>query len=552
MNLSDRGLELRFDGVSLGLSARRIWEHTALRQANPFRPITPRAPIQPEKYIDVIDACRSGTTLLGVTLDRLMAWRRLGLSPERCEQLLDHVESHGAQLWIQSVEQILLEFSRQRGARNVPAPFLPQDDDSPFGVQGLNCALLNWLNEHRTEKAGADQWLRRIENLRAKGLRAEEFEVNNVDQALSRQLGETIDGGKIIEALAYKNLELSILPMLRYSGRHVRFTSVPRDAVIKRIKPKLKRKLQTRPQWRDPVMGYWIDVIDWDDLLGQQRGWMAFTVRGQPVTSGAHPHGLCESPEDAMALADGHASKIMPKMSTCGRWSDDRPTGGEQYREWLVTLPYHPQSYLSGHFEHRNILLHVRCDIRESDSGDRVLVLQEIQSDWAQNARRPPPRDSILYETVPQPPWLKEWPALALKLMLLHAARSDVTGLAWTPGNVQAERWGGLGEEGLIDLYDRTLPKELNRLLRPHKKQCETVDVYQPVNFSIEPADSGYVVKDENGGSLGTAESWPDVHKLLPDGAHEVLTTMHGVRLDDELREKILGEGFYAWGMGIG
>jgi len=31
---------------------------------------------------------------------------------------------------------------------------------------------------------------------------------------------------------------------------------------------------------------------------------------------------------------------------------------------------------------------HVRCDMRDGPEGDRVLVLHEVQSDWAQQARR--------------------------------------------------------------------------------------------------------------------------------------------------------------------
>ena len=278
---------------------------------------------------------------------------------------------------------------------------------------------------------------------------------------------------------------------------------------------------------------------------------MAFTHRGQPIVSHDKPSGLHNTHEEAQSLANSHAQKVFPKLTAKGRWSHLRLTGGEQYREWLVTLPYYAPSYFSSHFAHRNVLLHVRCDMREDANGGRVLVLHEVQSDWAQQARRALRAGNIASEPMPIPPWLQEWPALALKLMLLHAAQQGAVALAWTQGDVQVERYYGLGKTGLLELYDRTLPAEAARILRPYGKQCERIEVFLPVNFYIEPADIGYKVLDENGALLGTATTWEEAQKLLPDGAHEILKPMHGIRLDEALRGALLRNGFYAWGAGI-
>ncbi len=252
-----------------------------------------------------------------------------------------------------------------------------------------------------------------------------------------------------------------------------------------------------------------------------------------------------------MELANNHAHKLFPKLTAKGQWAAYRLTGGEHYREWLVTLPHYAPCYFSNHFRHRNILLHVRCDLREGADGEKVVLLQEVQSDWAQHARRTLQTDASPSQTIPVPPWLHEWPALALKLMLLHAAHQGVDALAWTPGAVQLNRYEGRGAKGLLELYDRTLPTEAARLLRPYGKNCESIDVFQPVNFYIEPADVGYEVWDENGELLGTAATWKQAQSLLPDGAHEVLIPMHGVRLDEAQRQALIAKGFYAWGTGI-
>ncbi len=99
-----------------------------------------------------------------------------------------------------------------------------------------------------------------------------------------------------------------------------------------------------------------------------------------------------------------------------------------------------------------------------------------------------------------------------------------------------------------MELYDRTLVSEANRLLRAYEGRCETVDVYVPANFHVKPADAGYEVFDGAMTRLGRAGSWADVQDLLPDGAHELLTPMHGVRLGSDLRQELIRDGFCAWG----
>jgi hypothetical protein len=543
-------MQLCFGGAHLGLSARRIWEHVALRQVNPFTPVRPNAPVRAEDFVDVIRVETEHTRLTGTTLAEFMAGDVGELAAGSVEQLRANVARPGTQRWLVHVKRSIQTHNQRLSTRNLPAPFLPPGSAYPLGVPGLRYALASWLKDRANEKATGAEWLRRIHNLKGKGLRREELDASGVEPILARQGNQTLTAGNLAAALSYSDWRLSVLPALKYSSEHLRFSSIGETDSIKRVKPKLPRGLESRPLWRDPVLGYWIDVIDWDDLLGEHRGWMAFTCRGEPVTSHDRPGGLCESPEAAVKLANRHAGRVMPKVSTRGRWSSYRLNGGADYREWLVTVPYFRAGYFSGHFEHRNVLLHVRADIRETELDERILVLQEVQSDWAQQARRRT-RSERASGRVPEPPWMKEWPALALKLMLLHVAHHGLDGLVWTPGSVQKTRYGKYARQGLIDLYDRTLPRELNRLLRPHAKQCGRLEVYHPVDFRIEPWVSGYLVSDKEGRQLGVADTWADVQRLLPDGALERLRGMHGVRLDQEDRASILNDGFFAWGMGI-
>lgn len=551
MTLLGEQWELRFDGCALVLSARRLWEHTELGQVNPFPPITLAGADQPQAYVDIVDGSDPVAALTGLTLADLLAGKHGGVSEALVRELLLHADRAPARRWLAGVGDQLRQFSQQRARRNVPEPFLPVDTASALWVRGLHCALPEWLKAHGTERASMAQWVGRLGNLASKGLRADEMVFSGLSEWLLDETGKAVTGDAILGCLSYDALRLSIVPVIGPAGSQLEFEKVPANATVKRIKPKIKAGLVSHPQWRDRVLGYWVDVVEWADLLSWQQGWMAFTHRGQPIVTHRKPSGLCATHAQAQALANSHAEKVFPKLTAKGHWSRLRQTGGKKYREWLVTLPHYPPSFFSSHFEHRNVLLHVRCDMREGPEGDRVLVLHEVQSDWAQQARRALASEAAAADLIPVPPWLQEWPALALKLMLLHAAQQGAIALAWTPGKVQVERYPGLGEAGLLGLYDRTLPAEATRLLRPYGRKCETVELFQPVNFYIEPADIGYEVFDDEKQLVGEAASWEEAQALLPDGAHEVLKPMHGVRLDADLRHRLLANGFYAWGGGI-
>ena len=209
-------------------------------------------------------------------------------------------------------------------------------------------------------------------------------------------------------------------------------------------------------------------------------------------------------------------------------------------------MPLFPGTFLSDHFDARNVLAHVRCDLREGADGERVLMLHELQSDWMQSARRGLREQENGADG--RYPFLREWSAPALKLMLLHAARLGVDAIGWTRGAHQAHRYRGRGAEGLKELYDRTLPREAGRMLKPFGLACETLEVYVPDNFRIRRIEGGYEVRSMEGAVLGVAASFQEARDLLPDGAHERLYAVHGVRLSQAARAAILEQGFPAWG----
>ena len=139
-------------------------------------------------------------------------------------------------------------------------------------------------------------------------------------------------------------------------------------------------------------------------------------------------------------------------------------------------------NFISSHFEEPNILAHVRFNTRTDADGNKVLFLEELQSDWAQKGRKEgfkgdekPVLDNGVYKiqkkdgtfikntsfenkedaqkyinenrygisSVPDMPFKQtdQWVKLALRRMIQYAAENGYDKIAWTTGEQQAARY---------------------------------------------------------------------------------------------------------------
>ena len=168
--------------------------------------------------------------------------------------------------------------------------------------------------------------------------------------------------------------------------------------------------------------------------------------------------------------------------------------GGHNYREMLLHLPIdrmHPENnFKSSHFGVPNILAHMRLKDRRGPNGEKLLHLEELQSDWHQQGREkgygPKMEKSVeayymtkdgqripvgfgktkeeaeanidvgwknlvdikydnierkIGEGVPDAPFKKNWEEMALKRLIHHAAENNYDGIVVTPGAEQADRY---------------------------------------------------------------------------------------------------------------
>lgn len=140
-------------------------------------------------------------------------------------------------------------------------------------------------------------------------------------------------------------------------------------------------------------------------------------------------------------------------------------------------------SYKSGHWSEPNVLAHVRFNDRTNDEGDKVLFIEEVQSDWHQEGRQKGYKgdsgkikaqlakeynlptnadewslsvlkragvpedmqqewyDAVMRGKVPDAPFKTTWHEFVLKRMVRYAAENGYDRIAWTTGEQQAERY---------------------------------------------------------------------------------------------------------------
>ena len=554
--LNPENLEVHFNGCIFGVSARRFFEHLTLGQVNPFAP-TAASVRSLRDVAEVVDLVRfeHGWTfsLTGLTLASL---ERKGPADPVLEGKIRAVRRGAAQPDVRAllgeVMAAAMRHAARRAARNAPARFLAAAGvDDRFGVPGLYSRLAVALADRASDKAPAKQWQGTLDNLSRKGLRSEELQRSGIVAFLEARAGDNalISGGALLQAVDFSALRISVIANISEARTQLRFEEVPERELPKiRGEKRPQAGQQRKLHLFDRSLGYRIEEVGHPALWGMDRHWQAVTFNGSVLRHRHTRRVIFESRDEAVARAQEHAREVLPKLLASERWVDWSWTGGADYREWLVTLPFYPGSFVENHFGVRNVLVHVRCDVREGVDGERVLLLHEVQSDWMQLIRRNIQRygKGLMFDALT--PFLQEWPALALKLMLLHAAQLGADAVGWTTGAQQSHRYRGGGREGLLELYDRTLPREAARMLKPFGLECRRLEVYVPDNFGIRHTEAGYEVRTAEGKLLGVAASFSEARALMPDGAHERLYGVHGVRMDEGAREAILKAGFAAWG----
>lgn len=96
------------------------------------------------------------------------------------------------------------------------------------------------------------------------------------------------------------------------------------------------------------------------------------------------------------------------------------------------------ETFVGSHFPtEENVLAWVRVNDRIGPNGEKILFIEEIQSDWHQRGRK----HGYDKGGVPDAPFKNTWHEMSFRRVVEMAAREGYDQVSWTPGEVQADRY---------------------------------------------------------------------------------------------------------------
>jgi len=399
-------------------------------------------------------------------------------SNDEKSELLSWVAQQPQKIRIENARRRLVDHQTQLSSKHNSSP------------QFLYSLLRQRIQVLTLSRASASQWQSTINNMQQTGLRQEEITWSGLSGFLSAQADDCIlSKDQILDSINFSNLGLALsCEQIRGTNGGLGFKEVaqrmPHQAVYQAAL-KLDKSCHCILRYVDERYNYRVGVIKtltYEHPMAMNKFWFALDPYGRAIVNKSTQGFYFNNSEDAKAAADVQAKTCMDLRSgvTFNTHYDHLSLfGGEHYREWIVSLPDYPRVFFGAHYFDHNVLLHIRTTTRHDKQGNKLLFIEEIQSDWHQNGHVHG-YDNSCWGKIANAPFKKEWPALAVKLMLIRASQNGFDGIAWADGDIQETRYS----QNLTAIkrhYDVEIPQSLNRLgssfhCRVERTEIETRD----------------------------------------------------------------------------
>lgn len=444
----------------------------------------------------------------------------------------------------------------ERARQRIECRVLPERVHRVHYAGRLYSSLKKHIQALPQLSAPPQQWKKTILKLRQQGIREDEITWSGIipflDDAI--RLGKVrVKKGELLHRIDFSDLQLEMRnEMQREGGCGLDFIEVAKrlgDAEIKRSGMSLGQGDMAIVRYLEPQRRYRIGVI-WRQgrALSAAEGndWFLLDPHGRAITNHASQSYRFSDRQQAEEVANANACQLCmsrAELRFASTYEYLSLDGGEEYREWIVTLPHYSRSFFGGHYFDRNILLHIRSKFRHDEQGRKLLFIEEIQSDWHQTARK------YGYGAIAQAPFRNEWLLLALKLMLIHAAESRCEGISWADGNIQQARYGK--EMGVLRrIYDHKLPKLLRRLTAASPQQIGFTHIESRKPWlKAERIKQRWRVTDGRGRFRTQARySLDEAHRLITRHSKKAQLKVPLFLIPSRLRDEILNDGLPLFG----
>tara|TARA_S200002703_G_scaffold21295_1_gene17866 strand:+ start:3911 stop:6697 length:2787 start_codon:yes stop_codon:yes gene_type:complete len=241
----------------------------------------------------------------------------------------------------------------------------------------------------------------------------------------------------------------------------------------------------------------------------------------------------------------------------------------------------------------KNIIFHVRMTDRTGPNGEKVLYVDELQSDWAQqgsgraglgsfktdttskeltaikerltelNASGEMPfledgvtinrkydeelkeraelvkqRKSLKQQNVPRGPYVQDtdkWTALAIKRLLRVAVEEGYDSIAFSSGEVHKQRWN---EPGLIEFYDSKIPSVTKNVINKNLK----IKDYKYTTSTLKDVEDVFSAYDDTGQERFIITITPEIREKVMKGIS--LFSVGAIATEGMLEEREPANGY--------
>ena len=262
---------------------------------------------------------------------------------------------------------------------------------------------------------------------------------------------------------------------------------------------KTTRKVMPFITHHNPAFDFNVASLTTKDLLGHNELWAVLNSNGKYWKSKLlrikrKPFFLTK--KEALGWCYRVAAYLIPNthkvLEPHVKWEYVRLEGGESYTEWLITQPHHSlrgEFKPNAHFAAKNLLMHLRTSIYPS-GGKRILLIEELQSDYFQNKRRMEKAEGATLDN----PFESSWVDLGLRVAVLIACRQGLDGVAISNGEMQDAVYRK-SSNGRAIFYDSKVANTLKKLAKPLGADCGMATVLARTQY-YWVNDSGSVPTD--------------------------------------------------------
>ncbi|MDH5388651.1 MAG: hypothetical protein OEY06_09395 [Gammaproteobacteria bacterium] len=457
-----------------------------------------------------------------------------------------YIQQNDQRRRIETARRRLVENQQQLSVKSYTSP------------KHLYSLLQKRLNELPLRRASAAQWLSTIENLRKSGVREEEIHWSGIRRYLQQQAPESIISKQQLQQNGNNELriELSIEQIWGENGG-LSFREVAQcmpHQVVYRAALKLDLECICVLRYVDNYCNYRVGVIKTlnnDHPMALNKYWFALDPYGRAITNNSG--GLFyDNSLEAKTAANEHAREhlgIHSGAKTNTQFDYLTLFGGDDYREWFVSLPDHQRTFFGAHFYDHNILAHIRTTSRIDCAGRKILFIEEVQSDWHQSGKRSG-YDNSSWGRVANAPFKQEWSVLAVKLMLIQASQNGYAGIAWSMGSIQEMRYQRY-LQAIKQYYDSTIPKALNRLLKSFSCKVEITQINtRDPWLNLEKQQQKWRVADAQGKFKTKAKynNRDEAMAVIERHCRAIELEVPALFINDELRRQISEKGLPLYG----